>query len=145
MQGFCRLSRKPSRSRYRQCSTEVVPWAARALPIFWCESTSGTSIRQNVFDRSAPEDLTFFCKSLFFLQKCGYNISVDGWFDGSWMIFLKHFSKLCQCVYPREGTATSLHFHDIEISMNAFIPARGHKQKHLHSWNIPVVEVFYVG
>jgi len=64
------------------------------------------TIRQNVFDRSAPEDLTFFCKSLFFLQKCGYNISVDGWFDGSWMIFSKHFSKLCQCIYPREGTAT---------------------------------------
>ena len=58
------------------------------------------------FGRSASEDLTFFCKSLFFLQKCGYNISVDGWFDGSWMIFSKHFSKLCQCIYPREGTAT---------------------------------------
>lgn len=58
------------------------------------------------FDRSAPEDLTFFCKRLFFLQKCGYNISVDGWFDGSWMIFSKHFGKLCQCIYPREGTQT---------------------------------------
>ena len=79
------------------------------------------------FDRSAPEDLTFFCKSLFFLQKCGYNISVDGWFDGSWMIFLKHFSKLCQCIYPREGTATRSYSTVWTHTRNAFIPARGRR------------------
>ena len=90
------------------------------------------------FDRSAPEDLTFFCKSLFFLQKCGYNISVDGWFDGSWMIFSKHFSKLCQCIYPREGTATLMTLVTPFAVANAFIPARGRRHPHsaIHLFNL---------